>query len=118
MVDDAPFIREVLCEICRADGHDVVGEATNGAEAVDMALSKNPDVILMDLVMPVKSGIEATKEILKERPDIRIIACSTLDQNTMIMLAIEAGCSHYIVKPFQKADVLRAIKFEPEAKDL
>lgn len=109
VVDDAPFIREVLCDICRSEGHTVVGEADNGKLAVELALSLKPDIVLMDLVMPIKSGIEATKEILKVNPDQKIIACSTLDQNTMIMKAIEAGCIHYIVKPFQKADVVRAL---------
>jgi two-component system, chemotaxis family, chemotaxis protein CheY len=110
IVDDAPFIREVLRHVFVGTDVEVVGEAKDGVEAVDMALKLNPDVMLMDIVMPRKSGIEATTEIMKERPDTRIIACSTVDQNTMVLRALDAGCCNYIVKPFKAEDVVKSVR--------
>lgn len=110
VVDDAPFIREVVRFALTASGYEVVGEASDGQAAVEMALQTQPDIILMDLVMPKMSGLEATKEILNHQPDQRIIAFTTIDQNAMVMKAIEAGCIHYITKPFQKKELLQAIE--------
>ncbi|NJL24368.1 MAG: response regulator [Calothrix sp. SM1_5_4] len=69
-----------------------------------------PDVVLMDIVMPRKSGIEATQEILEALPQVRVLACSTVDQNSMVMRALEAGCCNYIVKPFKSEEVLSAVR--------
>ena len=110
IVDDAPFIREVLKHAFAATDVVVVAEASDGVEAIEIVNSHKPDVVLMDIVMPRKSGIEATIEILKKHPDVRIIACSTVDQNTMVMRALEAGCCNYITKPFKADDVIKAVK--------
>ena len=110
IVDDAPFIREVLKHIFASTEIIVVGEAQDGEEAVSLVCKVKPDVILMDIVMPKKSGIEATAEILKVMPDTRIVACSTNDQNSMVMKALEAGCCNYLVKPFKAEDVLKAVR--------
>ncbi|MBX7231939.1 MAG: response regulator [Bdellovibrionales bacterium] len=109
IVDDAPFIREVIRQCVHDSKIIVVGEAQDGEEALKIVRQTRPDVVLMDLVMPKKSGIEASAEILKEFPHIKIIACSTLDQETMVMKALEAGCCHYMVKPFKKEELLQAI---------
>lgn len=110
IVDDAPFIREVLVHIFRGTEVEVVGEARDGLEAVEVCLRTRPHVVLMDIVMPKKSGIEATTEILKELPDTRIVACSTVDQNSMVLRALDAGCCHYLTKPFKADEVLRAVR--------
>ena len=110
IVDDAPFIREVLRHIFAKTEIEVVGEAVDGEDAVQMAKRERPHVILMDIVMPRKSGIEAAADILKEFPDIKIIACSTVDQNSMVMRALEAGCCNYVTKPFKGEDVLKAVR--------
>jgi two-component system, chemotaxis family, chemotaxis protein CheY len=110
VVDDAPFIREVVRQILTAAGFEIVGEAEDGEAAVTLAHSTQPDLILMDLVMPKLSGIEATKEILKKNPNQKIIACSTLDQDTMVMRAIDAGCIHYITKPFKKEELVEVLR--------
>ena len=110
IVDDAPFIREVLRHIFANTEIEVVGEAQDGDEAVRLVNDLQPQIVLMDIVMPRKSGIEATMEILKDQPQIKIIACSTLDQNSMVMRALEAGCCNYITKPFKTADVLEAVR--------
>lgn len=110
VVDDAPFIREVVRQVLTSSGFEIIGEAGDGVEAVSMADALKPDLILMDLVMPQMSGIEATKEILKANPSQKIIAFSTLDQHTMVMRAIDAGCIHYITKPFKRDELIDAIK--------
>lgn len=110
IVDDAPFIREVLRHIFANTEISVVGEAQDGEEAVSMVKDLRPQIVLMDIVMPKKSGIEAATEILKDLPDTKIIACSTLDQNNMIMRALEAGCCNYITKPFKSNEVLEAVR--------
>lgn len=110
IVDDAAFVREVLTQILQKHGFEVCGEAQNGMEAVEMATSKNPDLILMDIVMPVKSGIQATEEILKTYPDMPIIACSTEGGEVMVARAIGAGCVDFVVKPFQIENLIATIK--------
>jgi two-component system, chemotaxis family, chemotaxis protein CheY len=110
IVDDAPFIREVLRHIFQNSEIDVVGEAFDGEEAVALVKRVHPDVVLMDIVMPKKSGIEATADILKVLPETKIIACSTVDQNAMVMRALEAGCCNYLTKPFKADQVLKAVR--------
>jgi two-component system chemotaxis response regulator CheY len=109
IVDDAPFIREILRNIIILQGWQVVGEAENGHEAIQMALISKPHLILMDIVMPQVNGIEAAKKILQNNPLIKIIACSTLDQENILLNAIEIGCCSYITKPFKKDEVIKAI---------
>ncbi len=110
IVDDAPFIREVLRHIFANTEIRVMGEAQDGEDAVTVVRKIRPDVVLMDIVMPRKSGLEAAVEILKELPRTRIVACSTVDQNSMVMRALEAGCCNYITKPFKADDVLKAVR--------
>ena len=110
IVDDAPFIREVLRHIFANTEIRVMGEAQDGEDAVAVVRKIRPDVVLMDIVMPRKSGLEAAVEILKELPQTRIVACSTVDQNSMVMRALEAGCCNYITKPFKADDVLKAVR--------
>ena len=110
IVDDAPFIREVVRHIVDSSGIEVIGEAQDGQEAIELVLSLRPDVVLMDLVMPRKSGIDATKEIIAAHPEIKVIACSTLDQESMVMKALDAGCCHYVTKPFKKEELIATIK--------
>lgn len=110
IVDDAPFIREVVRHVVKDTEILVVGEAQDGNEAIELAQSLLPHVILMDLVMPLKNGIEATREISAQFPQIKVIACSTLDQEAMVLNALEAGCCHYIEKPFKKEELLIAIR--------
>lgn len=110
VADDAPFIREIVRQIAQTNAMEVVGEALDGNEAVEMALRLNPDVVLMDIVMPGRSGIEAAREILSKAPHARIVAFSTVDQETMVMKALEAGCCNFLVKPFKAEQLLRVIR--------
>lgn len=110
IADDAAFIREVFRNIVAKTGSVVVGEATNGDEAVAMVLREKPDLVIMDIVMPIKSGIQAAKEILSVNPKMKIIACSTEGNESMVYKALDAGCIDYITKPFKMEDVSRVIK--------
>ena len=110
IVDDAPFIREVIRTIVENEKSLLlVGEAQNGEEAVELAKSCDIDVMIMDLVMPVKNGIDATLEILAMKPNLKIIACSTVDQETMVMKALDSGCCSYLVKPFEAQQLVQLI---------
>lgn len=110
VVDDAPFIREIVRFAAEKHGITIVAEAQDGEEAIELVLKHRPDVVLMDLIMPRKSGIEATKEILEQLPETRIIACSTVDQEIMVMRALEAGCCSYLTKPFKSEELLNIIR--------
>ena len=119
IVDDAPFIREVLRHIFTGTEVSLVGEAHDGEQAVQIARLTKPDVMLMDIVMPRLSGIEATAAILRELPQTRIIACSTVDQNAMVLRALDAGCCNYVTKPFKAEAVLKAVRaaYRSETKE-
>jgi two-component system, chemotaxis family, chemotaxis protein CheY len=110
VADDAAFIREVLTQIIAKAGFQLVGEATDGAEAVTLALKEKPDVIIMDIVMPNKSGIQATQEILEKLPRTKIIACTTEGQESMVFKALEAGCCDYVTKPFKVQQMIDMIR--------
>lgn len=110
IADDAPFIREVVKHMLDESDIELVGEACDGEEVIVLAEKCNPDVILMDIVMPKKSGIEATKAILEKNDQQKIIAVSTVDQESMVLRALDAGCCDYVTKPFKAESLLRSIK--------
>jgi len=111
VVDDAPFIREIVKHIiANEEGLELIGEASNGEEAIEKAKELVPDVILMDIVMPLKSGIQATEEILKILPNIKVISCSTLDKDLLADKAKNAGCQDHIQKPFKSSELIKALK--------
>ncbi|MFD2444183.1 response regulator [Bacillus sp. CGMCC 1.16607] len=109
IVDDAKFMRMTLSNILLKASHEVVGEAENGIQAVNLYQELNPDLVTMDITMPEKSGIEAVKEIKEQYPNARIIMCSAMGQQKMVVEAIEAGAKDFIVKPFDEGRVLDAI---------
>ncbi|MFO7259610.1 MAG: response regulator [bacterium] len=108
--DDAIFMRTVLGDILREAGFDVVGEAETGREAVEKYRELHPDLVTMDIVMPDMGGIEAVREIIKEDPQARIVMCSAMGQQALVIEAIQAGARDFIVKPFQPARVLEAVQ--------
>ncbi|MFP4016974.1 MAG: response regulator [Halanaerobiales bacterium] len=109
VVDDAAFMRLNLKNILK-DTYEVVGEAQNGQEAVTMYQDLKPDIVTMDITMPVMDGLEAIRAIKKVDSDAKIIVCSAMGQQKMIIEAIEAGAKDFIVKPFKEARVLEAVK--------
>ncbi|WP_448375947.1 chemotaxis protein CheY [Fervidobacterium sp.] len=110
VVDDAAFMRMMLKDILTKGGHEVVGEAANGVEAVEKYKELKPDVVTMDITMPEMNGIDAIKEIRKFDPNATVIVCSAMGQQAMVIEAIQAGAKDFIVKPFQAARVIEAVQ--------
>ncbi len=108
--DDAAFMRMMIKDILTKNGYDVVGEAENGAIAVEKYNELKPDLVIMDITMPEMDGIEAVKTIKGNDPDAKIIMCSAMGQQAMVIEAIQAGAKDFIVKPFQADRVLEAVK--------
>jgi two-component system chemotaxis response regulator CheY len=108
IADDSEFMRNLLREILDTE-YEVVAEAENGVEAVKLYDEMNPDLVMMDIVMPIRSGIEATNEITSKDPNARVIMCTSVGQEEKMKAAIKAGAQGYITKPFQKPNVLEAI---------
>lgn len=109
IVDDAQFMRDLLRDIFEQEGWEVVGEAENGKQAVEKFQLLKPDLVTMDIVMPLRSGIEALSDIIASDPDARVVMCSALGQESMVMEAVKAGAKDFIVKPFQPEQVLRIV---------
>jgi DNA-binding NarL/FixJ family response regulator len=100
VVDDTTFMRKMAADCLTQQGHDVLGEAVNGREAVKMYKELKPDIVMMDLTMPEMSGLEAIKEILAYDPDALILICSASNQEDLILEALDAGAKGYLMKPF------------------
>jgi two-component system chemotaxis response regulator CheY len=117
IADDASFMRQMIREIIEPEGHEVVGEATNGIEAVDLFNELSPDLVTMDIVMPKRSGIDAVKAILAQHPTACVVMCSALGQETLVMEALQAGARDFIVKPFKPDSVVSTISKILEKSD-
>jgi len=105
IVDDTFVIRQLLTDMFSKLGLDVVGEAANGNEAVELYMQLKPDLVTMDIIMPLKSGLTAAKEILAIDPGASIIMCSALGQEVMVMEAFDVGIKDFIVKPIMLRDL-------------
>ncbi|ALS21645.1 MULTISPECIES: response regulator [Paenibacillus] len=110
IVDDAAFMRMMIRDILTKNGYEVVGEANDGAQAIEKFKELSPDLITMDITMPEMDGIQALKEIKKIDANAKVIMCSAMGQQAMVIDAIQAGAKDFIVKPFQADRVIEAIK--------
>jgi two-component system, chemotaxis family, chemotaxis protein CheY len=108
--DDALFMRNMLADILKGAGFEVVGEAQTGIEAVQRYRELQPDLVTMDIVMPDMSGIDAVRAIVKDHPQARILMCSAMGQQALVIEAIQAGARDFVVKPFQPSRVLEAVQ--------
>lgn len=117
VADDASFMREMIREILEPEGFEVVAEAGDGVEAVEMFKEHQPDIVTMDIVMPKKSGIEAVKGIVTLDPGARIVMCSALGQEALVMEALRAGAKDFIVKPFKPDVVVATLRKVLEKRD-
>lgn len=110
IVDDAAFMRMMIKEILTKNGYTVVGEASDGSQALDKYKELKPDLVTMDITMPEMDGIQALKEIRAMDAGAKIIMCSAMGQQAMVIDAIQAGARDFIVKPFQAERVIEAIR--------
>jgi two-component system chemotaxis response regulator CheY len=108
--DDAIFMRTMLGDILSQAGFEIVGEAETGAQAVEKYRHLQPDLVTMDIVMPDMGGIEAVREITKHDPGAKVLMCSAMGQQALVVEAIQAGAKDFVVKPFQPGRVLEAVQ--------
>jgi two-component system chemotaxis response regulator CheY len=109
IADDASFMRQMIRDIIEPEGYEVVGEASDGMEVVDKFRKLRPDLVMMDIVMPKRSGIDAVRAIRSEDAHATIVMCSALVQETLVMEAIQAGAKDFIVKPFKPDAVVSTL---------
>ena len=110
IVDDAAFMRISIKNMLTKNGYDVIGEAENGAIAVEMYKDLKPDIVTMDITMPEMSGLDALKEITKADPSSKVVMVSAMGQEAMVRDAIISGAKGFIVKPFKEDGMIAAIK--------
>ncbi|WP_028986576.1 response regulator [Thermicanus aegyptius] len=110
VVDDAAFMRMMIKDILTKNGFEVVGEATDGVQAVEKYQELKPDLVTLDITMPEMDGIEALKQIRKIDPQAKVIMCSAMGQQAMVIDSIQAGAKDFIVKPFQADRVIEAVR--------
>lgn len=110
IVDDASFMRMMIKDILTKNGFTVLGEAENGLKAVEKYKELTPELVIMDITMPEMDGIQAVKEIKMINSDAKIVMCSAMGQQAMVIEAIQAGAKDFIVKPFQADRVVEAVK--------
>ncbi len=108
--DDAIFMRTMISDILGSAGYEVVGEAETGVQAIERYRELKPDLVTMDIVMPDMGGIDAVREIVKGDPHAKILMCSAMGQQALVVEAIQAGAKDFVVKPFQPSRVLEAVQ--------
>ena len=108
--DDAAFMRMMIKDILTKNGYNVVGEAENGAKAIEKYQELKPDLVLMDITMPEMDGIQALKAIKAADSSAAVVMCSAMGQQAMVIESIQSGAKDFIVKPFQQDRVLEAVR--------
>jgi two-component system chemotaxis response regulator CheY len=109
VVDDAAFMRKLLTDALTSGGHEVVGQAGNGNEAVAQWQALRPELTTLDITMPEKDGLQALSEIMAIDPSAKVIMCSALGQEGKVLEAVKLGAKDFVVKPFQPPRVLEAV---------
>ena len=109
IVDDSFYMRTMLKNMLTDAGYEVVGEAANGAQAVEMAASTNPDLITLDVILPDNTGLDVLKSLRQIQPSAKVVMCSAVGQEVIVTEAIENGALAYIVKPFSEEKVLEIV---------
>jgi len=110
IVDDASFMRISIKNMISKNGYEVVGEAENGAVAIEKYKELSPDIVTMDITMPEMSGLDAMKTIVSQDPKAKVIMVSAMGQETIVRDAVLSGAKGFIVKPFKEDGLLSALK--------
>jgi two-component system chemotaxis response regulator CheY len=109
VVDDAAFMRKMVSDALTKGGHEVVGEAGNGVEAISQFQTLKPDLMTLDITMPEKDGLAALADIMAADPSAKVVMCSALGQESKVLEAIKLGAKDFVVKPFQPDRVIEAV---------
>jgi len=109
VVDDAAFMRKMVTDALTKGGHEVVGEAGNGVEALSQYRDLKPDLMTLDITMPEKDGIATLKELIEIDPGAKVVMCSALGQESKVLESIKLGAKDFVVKPFQADRVIEAV---------
>jgi two-component system chemotaxis response regulator CheY len=109
IVDDSFYMRTMLKNMLTDAGYEVVGEAANGQQALEMAAETKPDLITLDVILPDNTGLDVLKGIRAEQPDVKVVMCSAVGQEIIVNEALESGATAYIVKPFSEEKVLEIV---------
>ncbi|HEX3831452.1 MAG TPA: response regulator [Solirubrobacteraceae bacterium] len=109
VVDDAAFMRKVVSDALAAGGHDVIGEAGNGSDAITRFAELRPELTMLDITMPEKDGLQALAEIMTLDPRARVLMCSALGQESKVIESIKLGARDFVVKPFDPERLLEAV---------
>jgi len=110
VVDDSAFMRNLLKKQIVNNGAEIVGEAENGQEGIDKYFAMKPDVVFMDIMMPVMNGLDSLKNIIARDKNAKVIICTSVGQDKIVSDAVEGGASDFIVKPFNESDVTAVLK--------
>ena len=110
IVDDAAFMRMTIRQMLEKGGHETIGEAENGVEAVKKFIELKPEVVLLDITMPEMNGVDALKNIKQINPAARVIICSAMGQQAMVAQAIQYGAKDFVVKPFEEKRLIAALE--------
>jgi two-component system chemotaxis response regulator CheY len=109
IVDDSFYMRTMLKNMLTDAGYEVVGEAANGQQALEMAVDTKPDLITLDVILPDNTGLDVLKGLRQQSPDSKVVMCSAVGQEVIVNEAIENGALAYIVKPFSEEKVLEIV---------
>ncbi|HUJ85105.1 MAG TPA: response regulator [Candidatus Acidoferrales bacterium] len=113
VADDSTYMRDLLRRILEESGYNIIGEASNGDEAVDLYQKLRPDILLLDIVMDegktCKSGIDALKMIIADDPEAKIVVCSALDEHNLVTMSMKAGAKAFVAKPFEPEKLLETL---------
>ncbi len=109
VVDDAAFMRKMVSDALAKGGHEVIGQAGNGVEALAQFRELRPDLMTLDITMPEKDGLETLKDVMELDPGAKVIMCSALGQESKVLESIKLGAKDFVVKPFQPARVIDAV---------
>ncbi len=109
VVDDAAFMRKMVSDALAKGGHEVIGHAANGVEAITQFRELRPDLVTLDITMPEKDGLATLKDVMELDPGAKVIMCSALGQESKVLESIKLGAKDFVVKPFQADRVIDAV---------